>query len=368
MNIDKKKQFIINTIFYAIIICLILLVVKYLVPILLPFILAFIFASILQFPVKKISGLMEQGVKWKRLIAILIGIIFFAGIFLLIAYAGFKVFNLFLNFLEIAPALYQYEILPFLNGFLNTIRQRIEFADMEVATKIDMILDNFLKTVGNFISSFSMNAVGKLTSGLAGIPGLIIKLIICIVSSFFFMLDYDKVICFFHGLVPKGHYDKIEIVGSYVKNTLLVYLRSYFFLFCLTCVELSLGLKILGIPYAAVWGTLIGVFDILPVLGTGGILLPWGVILLVTGNIPLGAGILIVYLVITIIRNILEPKLVGKQIGLHPLATLISLYVGLKVLNIFGMFAFPVSLAIITSMKKDMGEIKEELGEHRAEE
>lgn len=363
MNIDKKKKFIINTIFYAIIICIVLLVVKYLVPILIPFILAFIFASILQFPVKKISGMWEQGTRWKRQIAVIVGVIFFAGIFLLIAYVGIKTFNLFLNFLEIAPTIYQNEILPFINGFLNTIRQRVEFADVEVAAKIDMILNNFLKTVGNFISNFSMNAVGKLTSGLAGIPGLIIKLIICIVSSFFFMLDYDKIISFFHQMIPKEYRGKIEIGKGYVKNTLLVYVRSYFFLFCLTCVELSLGLKILGIPYAVIWGTLIGIFDILPVLGTGGILMPWGVILLVTGNISLGVGILVVYLVITIIRNILEPKLVGKQIGLHPLATLISLYVGLKVLGIIGMFVFPVSLAILSSMKKDMVEIKEELEE-----
>ena len=350
LNTEKKKQFIINTVFYAIIICLILLVIKYLVPILIPFIFAFVFASILQLPVKKISGLSENGAKWKRLITIFVGIVFFVGIFLLIAYLGIRTFNLFLNFLEIAPALYQNEILPFLNNFLDMIRQRVAFADVEVAIKIEMVLDNFLRNVGSYISSFSMNAVGRLTSGIAGIPGVVIKLIICIISSFFFLLDYDKVLHFFNQLVPDAYREKTETIKGYVKNTFWVYIRSYFFLFCLTCVELSLGLKILGIPYAPIWGTLIGIFDILPVLGTGGILLPWGIILLVTGNIPMGIGILMVYLIITIIRNILEPKLVGKQIGLHPLATLISLYVGLKVAGIIGMFGFPVTLAILSSM------------------
>ena len=184
-----------------------------------------------------------------------------------------------------------------------------------------------------------------------------------IVSCFFFMLDYDKVMDFLGNLIPKAYRPKAELVKTYVKNTLLVYIRSYFFLFCLTCIELAIGFQILGIPYGAIWGTLIGVFDILPVLGTGGILLPWVILLLVTGKITLGIGIFVLYLIITIIRNTLEPKMVGKQIGLHPLATLISLYVGLKVLGIPGMFLLPVTLAILSSMKRDMKERAEEVNE-----
>lgn len=357
MNTEKKKQFIINTIFWAIIICIVLLIMKYLLPTLIPFIIAFLVASMLQFPVKKLSG---TDLKWNRVITIIVGIIFFGLVFLGIAYLGIRIFKLFLDFLEVVPGMYQNDILPFLNNFLDTLRQRIAFADMEIALRIDSVMENLLKTVGNFISSFSLNAVGGLTSGLAGIPGLIIKLIICIVSCFFFMLDYDKIMGFLNSLIPKAYRTKADTVKTYVKSTLLVYIRSYFFLFCLTCIELAVGFQILGIPYGAIWGALIGVFDILPILGTGGILLPWVVILLVMGNIPLGIGIFVLYLVITIIRNTLEPKMVGKQIGLHPLATLISLYVGLKVLGILGMFIFPVSLAILSSMNRDMKEKAEE--------
>ena len=101
---------------------------------------------------------------------------------------------------------------------------------------------------------------------------------------------------------------------------------------------------------------LIAIFDILPVLGTGGILLPWTVILLVMKNYPMGIGMFALYIIITIIRNTLEPKIVGKQIGLHPLATMISLYVGLKLMGFWGMLIFPTSLAIISSMKKEIQE------------
>jgi len=103
---------------------------------------------------------------------------------------------------------------------------------------------------------------------------------------------------------------------------------------------------------------MIAVFDILPVLGTGGILLPWTVVLLVMKNFTMGIGMFVLYLVISIIRNTMEPKLVGKQIGLHPLATMISLYVGLKIMGFWGMLIFPTSLAVLSSMKKEIEEKK----------
>ena len=86
--------------------------------------------------------------------------------------------------------------------------------------------------------------------------------------------------------------------------------------------------------------------------------MPWTVILLVMKNIPMGIGMFVLYLIITIIRNTMEPKLVGKQIGLHPLATMISLYVGLKIMGFWGMLIFPTSLAVLSSMKKEIDEKK----------
>ena len=117
----------------------------------------------------------------------------------------------------------------------------------------------------------------------------------------------------------------------------------------------------MGIPYAPIIGLMVAIFDILPVLGTGGILLPWTVVLLVMKNFSMGIGMFVLYLVITIIRNTMEPKLVGKQIGLHPLATMISLYVGLKVIGFWGMLIFPTSLAVLSSMRKELKEAEKEV-------
>ena len=353
MNIEKKREFIINTVFYAFIICMALIVCKYLVPILLPFIISFIMASVLVIPAKKLAG---KDNKARRFCAIMVGIAFFALLFWGIAFLGVALMDWFLGFLEFIPRLYQEEILPLLNFLYLEATERLTFADPELTEKINGVFQNFVGNIGNFISSFSMNAIKAVTSGIAGIPGLIIKLILMIISFFFFLLDYDKVMAFFFSLIPKGKEKAFETVKWYVTNTLLVYIRSYSLLFLMTYVELALGFQILGIPYAPIIGLMVAVFDILPVLGTGGILLPWTVVLLVMKNIPMGIGMFVLYLIITIIRNTMEPKLVGKQIGLHPLATMISLYVGLKVIGFWGMLIFPTTLAVLSSMKKEIRE------------
>ena len=357
MSTEKKIQFIVNTIFYGVIICIVLIACSYLIPILFPFIISFIMASVLVIPARKLAGKNENN-KIRRLCAIAVGVIFFVALFWGIAFLGVALVDWFLGFLKFIPKLYQEEILPLLNYFYLQIMEHMTFANPDITDKITGVFQNFIGNIGNYISSFSVNAIKAISGGIAGIPGLIIKLILMIISCFFFLLDYDKIMTFFASLVPKGKEKSFETIQWYVKNTLLVYIRSYTLLILMTYVELSIGFQILGIPYAPIIGLMVAIFDILPVLGTGGILLPWTVVLLVMKNFPMGIGMFVLYLIITVIRNTMEPKLVGKQIGLHPLATMISLYVGLKVIGFWGMLIFPTTLAVLSSMKKEIGEQK----------
>ena len=228
LNTDKKRKFIIDAVFYALIICLVLIVCKYLLPILLPFIISFIMASILVIPARKLAG---KNSKIRRFCAAVVGGVFFVLLFVGIAFLGVALVDWFLGFLEFVPRLYQEEILPLLNYIYLEIAERMTFADPELTAKINSVFQNFVSNIGNSISSISMNAVKAISSGIAGIPGLIIKLIIMIISCFFFLLDYDKIMAFLESLVPKGKEKSVETVKWYVKNTLLVYLRSYTLLF-----------------------------------------------------------------------------------------------------------------------------------------
>ena len=348
---EKKKKFIIDILFYSLITLIIFGICKFILPSLVPFMIAFVIASVLQIPVRKLSG--NNGRK-KRVLSILMCIAFYVFMFSVAAVAGVKIVNGIANLLQAVPVIYQNEIVPGLTELAVNLKHSLAFSDAVVAEKIDSVFQEYVNNIGNYITDFSMNAVKAISGSIVGIPGFIIKLVITIVSSFFFMIDYDKVLGLFVKCIPKGKEEAFKQVQAYVKNTIIVYLRSYSLLFLMTFVELTIGFTLIGFPYAPLLGITVAIFDILPILGTGGILLPWAAILLIMKKIPMGVGIIVLYLVITIIRNTVEPKLVGKQIGLHPLATLIAMYLGLKLLGIIGLILFPVTLAVLINMKRDV--------------
>lgn len=345
---EKKKKFIVDVTFYSLIFLLLWTFLKFVFPVLIPFVIAFIIASILRIPARKLYKIF---IKANRFISISICVVFYVLIFFLLAVAGINIYNGVADFVISVPELYQNNIVPALNKVSEIVTDTLKSSDISFAEEIQKVFNDFVNNLGNYIKEFSVNAIKLISGGIISIPGFIIKLVVMIISTFFFMVDYDKIMSFFTSCIPKSKEDTVINTVVYFKNTIFIYLKSYTLLFLLTYVELAIGFSILGIPYAPLIGLLVAIFDILPILGTGGILLPWAVILFVMRNISMGIGMLILYLVITFIRNTAEPKLVGKQIGLHPLATLIFMYLGLKFLGFIGMFLFPVTLAVVMNMR-----------------
>ena len=347
---EKKQKFIVDIFFYGLIGLLLWAACRFVLPVLIPFIIAFLIASMIRIPVRKLYGSSELK---NKVISIMTCVIFYAIVFFILGYASVNIYNTISDFLVSVPALYQNDIVPALNQVSDVVGRAIQSMDAEIAVELDKMFDEFLNNIGEYIKTFSVNAIKAISESLAGIPGFIIKLVITIISTFFCMIDYNKILILFIKLIPKGKEDAIMNIAKYFKSTIFIYLKSYSLLFLLTYVELAIGFMILGIPYAPLIALLVAVFDILPILGVGGILLPWSVILFVMKEIPLGIGMLLLYLVITFIRNTAEPKLVGKQIGLHPLATLIFMYLGLRFLGFLGLFLFPVTLAVLVNMKQE---------------
>ncbi|MDF2611951.1 MAG: putative rane protein, partial [Lachnospiraceae bacterium] len=111
-------------------------------------------------------------------------------------------------------------------------------------------------------------------------------------------------------------------------GTLGKFIKAYAAIISITFLELSAGFWILGIPNALLFGGLIAIIDVMPILGTGAVLLPWSIIAFILGNTKVGIGMLVIYIVITVVRQSIEPKIVGQQIGLHPIVTLILMFVG----------------------------------------
>ncbi|MBQ9151486.1 MAG: AI-2E family transporter, partial [Clostridia bacterium] len=111
--------------------------------------------------------------------------------------------------------------------------------------------------------------------------------------------------------------------------------------FCLSFI----GLALLRVPYAFILALLLAVVDLLPLLGTGIILIPWALVCLLLGQVKLGIGLLVLYAVATLVRQILEPKLIGDGLGLHPLVSLLSMYAGLRLFGVWGMILAPLVAA-----------------------
>ena len=121
----------------------------------------------------------------------------------------------------------------------------------------------------------------------------------------------------------------------------------------ITFLEVFIGLTVLGVRYAFLIALLTAVVDLMPVLGTGTVMIPWGIIDLIAGNYFMGIGLLVLYAIITVIRQILEPKIVGKYVGLYPLLALVSMYVGLKLFGLIGLFGLPLSIVIFDRLRRD---------------
>lgn len=346
----KKELFIINAVFYALIGGIVFGICKYILPVLVPFILAFFIAVLIQIPVRKFSA--GQAEK-KRVIAVVCCICFFVIFFALVMVLGVKLLQGTGGIIAAIPEIYQDRIAPVIAEIAERLEELAASVDILWAQKIEEVFGEFSENVGQYITDFSMGAVKSLSERATQIPEFVVKLVVTVVSTFFMAVDFEKIISFVRKWISAGREESVEKTVIYAKNVIFIYLKSYSFLCMLTFAELLVGFWILRVPYAGLIALSIAVFDILPVLGTGGILLPWSALLCLLGDFPLAFGILVLYIVITIIRNTLEPKIVGKQIGLHPLATLILMFIGLNILGIAGMIILPVGLSVLVNLEKN---------------
>lgn len=185
--------------------------------------------------------------------------------------------------------------------------------------------------------------VVNLTGGvLRHVPDSALVLGTAIISSYMISAKYPKLKAWLLSRIPKERLDKIKNGIRRMKHALFGWLKAQVKLMGITWIILTMGLVLLRIPYAPVWGALISLVDAFPVLGTGTVLLPWSLVCFLQADTVRAVGLLAVYAVISLSRSVLEPKLVGKHLGLDPLATLVALYAGYKLWGLSGMILAPI--------------------------
>ena len=153
--------------------------------------------------------------------------------------------------------------------------------------------------------------------------------------------------------IPKERHASLYRIREIITDTILNYFISYGKLMIVTFVELAIGLCYLSVENALPIAFVIACFDILPVLGTGTILFPWIFLNFFHHRVKLAVGLLILHLIINIIRQIIEPKIVGKQMGIHPLLMLGCMFFGVRLFGFLGFFIAPIIVQIFCQLNEE---------------
>lgn len=219
--------------------------------------------------------------------------------------------------------------------------------------------DEAVDGVWGRIDEIASDVVAETVSGLSGmiptwvaglirgLPALALFFGAWVIASYYFCLDLRAIHAAMSVLVPSAWRERLPDLKRRAAGTALRWLRAYMLLLGLTFCELLIGFSILRLDYIFLLAAGIAVLDLLPVFGVGTVLIPWAVVLFVSGNYSLGLGILVLYGVVTVVRQVAEPRIVGGSIGLHPLLTLAAMYVGFKLFGLAGMLLSPAAALAI---------------------
>lgn len=222
-----------------------------------------------------------------------------------------------------------------------------------VQSKLDGIFRNVdtlaLAAVNRFLPAFA----DALLAVFHALPRVFLSFGTFLLALFYFGSDYESITAFLKCQLSEKQAAFAHELKREFFDTVLSVLRAYAILLAMTFTELAVGFTVLGLPYALLSALMIALVDILPVFGTGTVLVPWGLGAIFTGNTKLGLCILALYGIITVIRQAAEPKILGSSVGMHPLATLFAMYIGLKLCGIWGLFLFPIGAVILKNLNEN---------------
>ncbi|MDE5964134.1 MAG: sporulation integral membrane protein YtvI [Eubacterium sp.] len=370
-KVKKRRDTIINVAFVAMVLGLIFFFVKYLFGVTAPFLLSFFFAVCLQRPLRKLDKKTNNKMHtfWSMFLIIVVLAVIIGPVVLILSLIGKEIIE-FISFLG--------EELNDLPNFLATLQNEIisllKFLPDGIYTSVSDKINVFFTNLINDFDLSKLNIDIKsitngLTSGITGvysvvknIPSAILSIVIGIIAWIFFTKDYNYIVGFIKRQLPDSKKNILSETKQIFSKTILKMLRAYGIIMFITFCELFLGLSILNLigvmdnGYVFMIAIAIAVFDILPVAGSGGILIPWAVVSLILGSYPKAIGLIVIYVVITVIRQYIEPKIVGTSLGVHPIVTLAGLYFGLKLFGFMGMFIVPLAVMTLKAFN-DAGRI-----------
>ncbi|KAF0819482.1 MULTISPECIES: sporulation integral membrane protein YtvI [unclassified Cytobacillus] len=320
----------------------------------------FIIGLAIAFLINPLVNLME--VKWKipRVLAVLIALILIFAIFaglitLLVAeivsgadYLAKVVpqhLDTLINFIE---QFFAGQIIPLYNQLASLFNNLGTGQQDTIMTNIENVGKQFGSTLGDFIQAFFEN----IPNILSWFPNAATVLIFSLLATFFISKDWHRLSGLFGRMLPSRAKKSGRTVFADLQKALFGFIKAQATLVSITTVIILAGLLILRVDYAITIALVTGLVDIIPYLGTGLIFVPWIIYEAIGGEMSRALGLGILYIIVLVQRQIMEPKILSSSIGLDPLATLIALFAGFKLIGFLGLIAGPVTLVLLTTLHK----------------
>lgn len=248
-------------------------------------------------------------------------------------------------------------------GWINKITDFYYALPEAMREFIIMISNNFRANLYSIIEPATQAVINAATRVAKALPNIFIFIVILILATYFMCKDTRKIRAFIKEIVPRSVLDRVVFVKNDLIKACGGYLKAQLILMGVTFVILLAGFSVLGVDTAAFVAFVVSIIDLVPVLGTGTVLIPWAIISLLSGKYFFAAGLIIIYAIVFLIRRLSEPKIVSTQIGLSPLMTLISVYAGYKLIGLSGMIFGPILAIIIINFIRSERNFNEQKAE-----
>jgi len=328
---------------------LLLVATRYILPVLLPFLIAWVVAFAVRRPAARLARKLHIS---ERVARPALALIFAAALLFGLALIFKRLINLLWGVLtEIGEGnnpIYDF-IYALEEGRLSLFGKHMP---KELAAKMSDALSELLS------SALSRLADG-VTGFASGVPKAMFFIVVTLIAILYFAIDLEKINTRVRHLLPKALSERLSRIKAKGFSLGISCLKSYSIIFLITFGLMLIGFLILRVRGAITVALIIAFLDLLPVIGVGTVLIPWSIFGFASGNNFIGVGMLVLFLVNTVIRELLEPKILGKNLGIHPILSLLLVYAGYAFFGFFGLLVAPIAAGLIGVLSKRAPNVKE---------
>ena len=316
-----------------------------------PFLIGFIISLLIEPIIKMIS---RKTKLTRRTSAIIVLLCIFTILITLIVWGSVSLISESADLLQ-SLNIYIEKIYNQIQKYINSI----EFDKLEIPRQVISIIETSANNFLDFVTKWVTGFLTSILQGITSLPVVGIYIVITILSTYFICADRLFILDQFEHHFPKIWVRKFGIHLKKLISTLGSYLKAEATLILISFIEVLIGLCIfkwigLNVEYPLLAALGIGFVDALPILGSGTVMIPWAIISAVNGDLKLGIAIFILYVIILVVHQLLEPKIVSNNLGIHPIFTLIAMYTGFKISGIIGLFIGPIVLIILQNVFETM--------------